>query len=75
MKTARWLLLLALLAAPGCWALPPFLQPANPPPPAVVETPGSRGPVQPERVNANNAHQTADALREELDRAEKTGEW
>lgn len=71
MKIAWTGVLLALVAAPGCW-MPNFLQPeAPPPPPAVVEQPKPRTLVTPERVTPANAHQAADALRDELERVGK----
>jgi hypothetical protein len=77
MKTTCRLLLLAVLAAgSGCWTVPSLLTPEAPPPPPVVEPPKPHGPVLPERVTPDNAHQAADALSDELDRAERNSrEW
>jgi hypothetical protein len=77
MKSACRLMLLALLAVgPGCWTLPSILEPPAPPPPPVAEPPRTHGPVLPERVNPDNAHQAADALSEELDKAaQDSGVW
>jgi hypothetical protein len=74
MKTACYLMLLAVFAGSGCWALPSFLEPADPPKPPALEPPKPRGPVLPDRVTAANAHQMADALDDELDRAERETE-
>jgi hypothetical protein len=77
MKTTCRLLIMAMLAVgSGCWTLPSLLAPDVPPPAPIVEQPRPRGPVLPERVNQDNAHQAADALSQELDQAEMTSrEW
>lgn len=72
MKSAWTGLIVALLAAPGCtWPMYLQLTGQPPAPPVVVEPPKPRGPISPERVTPANAHQAADALSDELDRAAK----
>jgi hypothetical protein len=68
----RWtLLVLGLLAAPGCVELDVWLKDkksADPPP--LVTSPRPRVLVNAGDVNERNARDMAEALRDELDRAE-----
>lgn len=70
MKTVCFAALPALLLCAGCFPSALGLHEEKPvPPPAPVVKP-ARPPLTPERVNSDNAREMADALKEELDRAE-----
>jgi hypothetical protein len=72
MKKTACLFLLALVVGPGCWTLPFRSELA---PSAVDQAPPKpRGPVLAEHIDASNAHRAADALSQELDRAEREGQ-
>ena len=66
-------LVLGALAAAGCWELRPHGEPNKPP----SQNVGSALPlrpapiVTPEQVNQENAHQKAEALREEIEQAQR----
>jgi hypothetical protein len=66
-------LVLAALAAAGCWELRPFGGPGK----QQAQNAGSALPlrpapiVTPEQVNQENAHQKAEALREEIEQAQR----
>ena len=72
MKYAGFVLLLLTLAAPGCLPLP--VLPDQPPPAAAMvekekEAAPRTAPVKAEDIDEKNAHDKANALQAELDRA------
>jgi hypothetical protein len=69
MKGIGWSLLLALVACAGC-VNAPFSWPGTKsgPAPAPARAKGPPPPVAPDDVTAANAHEKAQALREELER-------
>jgi hypothetical protein len=74
MRRVLWMsLVLGTLAAAGCWELRPYGESNKPP----AQNRGSALPlrpapiVTPEQVNQENAHQKAEALREEIEQAQR----
>jgi hypothetical protein len=71
MKRRTWLLLLLAAAGPGCLNLPPAKEAPKAKPAAEEVGPPAPPPVSPEQVTEVNAHQVLEALRAELQRAER----
>jgi hypothetical protein len=66
-----WYAPLLLALTTGCVELNPFQKKELAPPPPVVAKTTKPTPVQPEQIHDNNAHEKAEALRQELDFEEK----
>jgi len=70
MRTIACAALLLVITGSGCFqTMFQFEKPAPPPPPV---KPAAKPPVTPERITPTNARQSAEAMAEELNRAESS---
>jgi hypothetical protein len=69
MTALRYLLLLSILAGPGCLKMPTLVWDAKPPAKKEVGPAPQTPPVKPEDVTETNSREKLDALQAELDYA------